>query len=87
MRNVPNSSPTNMPRSGRPLLKTAEAAQYLGLAKNTLEKMRIHGRRGDNAPRFVRLGSAVRYDPDELDAHIARNSATSTSEYDPSDRT
>lgn len=77
---------TSVPRSGRPLLTTTEAARYLGLAKNTLEKMRIHGRRDDNAPRFVRLGTAVRYDPDELDAHIRRNTAISTSEYDPYSR-
>lgn len=81
--NRPNVRDGSTPRSGRPLLNTTEAAHYLGLAKNTLEKMRIHGRRGDNAPRFVRLGTAVRYDPDELDAHIERNSAISTSEYDP----
>ena len=72
------------PRSGRPLINTVQAAEYVGLARNTLEKMRVYGRRDDNAPRFVRLGTAVRYDPDELDAWIERNSAISTSEYDPS---
>jgi excisionase family DNA binding protein len=74
------------PRSGRPLLNTVEAAAYLGLSKNTLEKMRIYGRRGDNAPRFIRMGTSIRYDPDELDAYIRRNSAISTSEYDPTPR-
>lgn len=69
--------------SGRPLVTTAEAAQRLGLAKNTLEKMRIFGRRDDNAPRFVKFGAAVRYDPDELDEWIERNSAHTTSELDP----
>lgn len=70
-------------RSGRPLMTTREAATYLGLAKNTLEKMRVHGRRNDNSPRFVKMRASVRYDPDQLDAYIQRNSTISTSEYDP----
>lgn len=78
-----NQQDTPRPRSGRPLLTTSETAAYLGIAKNTLEKMRVYGRRNDNAPRFVRLGTSIRYDPDELDAYIERNSAISTSEYDP----
>jgi excisionase family DNA binding protein len=79
----PNREETSRPRSGRPLLTTSDAAAYLGIAKNTLEKMRVYGRRNDNAPRFVRMGTSIRYDPDELDAYIERNSAISTSEYDP----
>lgn len=67
----------------RRLLTTAEAAAYCGLAKNTLEKMRLYGRKGDNSPRFIKLGNAVRYHPDDLDAWIDRNRAITTSEYDP----
>lgn len=70
--------------SHRPLLTTRQAAEYCGLAKNTLEKMRLYGRKDDNTPRFVKLGSAVRYHPDDLDAWIGRNRAITTSEYDPS---
>lgn len=69
--------------SGRPLLNTEEAAKRLGVAKNTVEKWRMTGRRDDNTPRFVKIGTAVRYDPDELDAWIERNSTYTTSEYDP----
>jgi predicted DNA-binding transcriptional regulator AlpA len=65
------------------LVDTPRAAEYLGLAKNTLDKMRIYGRRQDNSPRFVKLGRSVRYDLRELDAYIARNTTISTSEYDP----
>lgn len=71
------------PHGRRPLLTTAEAATYCGLAKNTLEKMRLYGRKGDNSPRFIKLGTAVRYHPDDLDAWIDRNRAITTSEYDP----
>ena len=63
-----------------------EAAKRLGVAKNTVEKWRMTGRRDDNTPRFVKIGTAVRYDPDELDAWIERNSTYTTSEYDPYDR-
>jgi predicted DNA-binding transcriptional regulator AlpA len=67
----------------RRLMTTTEAATYCGLAKNTLEKMRLYGRKGDNSPRFIKLGTAVRYHPDDLDAWIDRNRAITTSEYDP----
>lgn len=64
---------------GRPrrMVDTTAAAEYVGLAKNTLEKMRLYG----NGPRFAKYGRAVRYSTDELDAWIARNSAASTSEH------
>ncbi len=67
----------------RRLVDTATAAAYVGLAKNTLDKLRLYGRRDDNAPRFVKLGRSIRYDIAELDAWIARNTAISTSEYFP----
>ncbi|HYI38982.1 MAG TPA: helix-turn-helix domain-containing protein [Allosphingosinicella sp.] len=59
------------------MVDTAAAAQYVGLAKNTLEKMRLYG----GGPRFSKYGRAVRYSVPELDAWIEKNSAASTSEH------
>lgn len=68
--------PANPLLRGR-LVDTAAAAAYVGLAKNTLEKMRIYG----SGPRFVKYRRAVRYSIDELDAWIQKNTASSTSEH------
>ena len=59
------------------MVNTATAAQYVGLAKNTLEKLRLFG----GGPRFSKYGRAVRYSVDELDTWIEKNSAASTSEH------
>ena len=49
------------------ILRTPEAAAYVGLAPATLEKLRVTGR----GPQFVRLGGrAVGYDRAELDRWI-----------------
>lgn len=48
-------------------MKAQDAAAYLGLAKNTLEKMRSEGR----GPRYVRLGNRVFYRRADLDAYVA----------------
>lgn len=61
----------------RPKLRTAAAATYTGLAKSTLEKMRV---RGDGCA-FIRIGRAVLYDPDDLDAWLAANRRRSTSDH------
>lgn len=61
----------------RPRLRTVAAAAYTGLAKSTLEKMRV---RGDGCP-FIRIGRAVLYDPDDLDAWLASNRRRSTSDH------
>lgn len=70
---LPPASPLLQPR----MVDTATAAAYLGLAKNTLEKMRVYG----SGPRFAKYRRAVRYSIDELDAWIQKNSADSTSEH------
>ena len=63
----------------RRVLRTREAAEYLGLSASTLEKMRLT----DDGPRFIRLGGrAVGYDIGDLDAWLdgqrddGRNSPT-----------
>ncbi len=51
----------------RRILRTPEAASYLGLAAATLEKMRAIG----GGPPFIRLGGrAVGYDVRDLDAWL-----------------
>ena len=48
----------------RRILRTADAAEYVGLASATLEKMRLNG----GGPVFIRLGGrAVGYDIRDLD--------------------
>src|SRR5262249_36869574 len=58
------------------LRKTPAAANRLGLAESTLEKMRLTGR----GPRFIRMGRVVRYDDDDLDAYIEAGRRISTSQ-------
>ena len=51
------------------ILRTAEAATYVGLSPSTIEKMRLSG----DGPAFVRLGGrAVGYDVQDLDDWIDR---------------
>jgi excisionase family DNA binding protein len=63
--------------SPRRKLRTREAAAYTGLAKSTLEKLRVTGR---GAP-YIRIGRVVLYDPDDLDAWLAAHRRKSTSDY------
>ncbi len=49
------------------ILRTPEAASYLGLSPSTLEKLRLEG----GGPEFVRLGRrALGYDVAALDAWL-----------------
>lgn len=58
------------------MLRTHEAATYTGLAKSTLEKLRV---RGGGCP-YIRVGRVVIYDPADLDAWLAAHRRTSTSD-------
>lgn len=58
------------------LLRTPEAARFLGLSTSCLEKWRCQG----GGPRFVRLGKAVAYRPKDLESFISDRLAGSTSE-------
>ena len=61
-------------------LRTGPAADYLGLAKSTLEKMRCDG----TGPEFERPSKRiVVYRVGALDAYLAARRATSTSELPP----
>ncbi|GAB5457607.1 MAG: hypothetical protein Hens3KO_06370 [Henriciella sp.] len=59
-----------------PLLSTKEAADLVCLSPRTLETLRVRG----GGPEFVRLGRAIRYRPEALQAWIDLNSAISTSD-------
>lgn len=62
------------------ILRTPEAANYVGLKPPTLEKMRLTGR----GPRFVRLGGkSVGYDRTDLDSWLDGQKRQSTSEPNP----
>jgi hypothetical protein len=60
----------------RKLLKPADAAELLGISASTLAKWRMIGR----GPEFVKLGSAVRYDPRRVDECIEKAGRRSTSD-------
>ena len=53
----------------------SEAAQYLGLSISTMNKWRCYENIG---PVFLKLGKAVRYRKDDLDAFAERCLRTST---------
>jgi predicted DNA-binding transcriptional regulator AlpA len=59
------------------ILRTHDAARYLGLAASTLEKWRL----GGGGPRWVRLGRrAVGYPQSDLDDFKNQNYRRSTSD-------
>ena len=61
---------------GTRLLNESEVAEALGLKVTTLRRWRWAGK----PPRFLKIGSAVRYDPAELAAFIEAARRTSTSD-------
>ena len=54
-----------------------EAADYLRSSPSTLAKRRVTG--GDG-PQFCRIGKAIRYKKDDLDAFMAGSTRRSTSQ-------
>lgn len=79
-----NAGPTKKPAkpldlksgAGKTMLMPPEAAVYLGLAVQTLAKMRVSG----EGPLFSKLGRLVVYDRADLDEWIANNRRKSTSD-------
>lgn len=55
--------------AGSILLREKDAAIYLGLAPKTLSRWRW---RGDRGPAYIKLGSAVRYSTESLEAFVAK---------------
>ena len=70
-----------MTRPAKRIARTPEAAEYVGLAPATLEKLRVVG----GGPRFVRLGGrAIGYDVRDLDAWLdAQRHQTTSDVSDP----
>ena len=77
---------TPQDRTGNPgaLLTTEHAAQYLGISPRTLNNWRWMG--GGKGPAFVRVGRAVRYSVQTLDAWVAGRTFDSTSTACDTDR-
>jgi hypothetical protein len=70
-----------MPDEGKretepPFLNTVEAAAWLRLTKNTLEKMRVQGR----GPVYRKHGRYVRYHIEDLVDYSTANKRSSTSD-------
>jgi predicted DNA-binding transcriptional regulator AlpA len=55
-------------------LSVDEAAQYIGLARSTLNKYRGTG----DGPRYLKIGRRVLYDAGQLDVWLAAHFRTST---------
>jgi predicted DNA-binding transcriptional regulator AlpA len=51
------------------LLRTPEVALRLGLTIGTLQNLRCRG----EGPAYIRLGRAIRYRPEDIDAFISAN--------------
>jgi excisionase family DNA binding protein len=60
----------------KPFLTTKEAAVWLGLTRNTLEKWRVHG----GGPAYRKHGRYVRYHMEDLIAWSEANKRSSTSD-------
>ena len=76
---APQRSPADNNAPNR-LLNEHEAADILGLSVKTLRRWRWAGR----PPRFIKIGSAVRYDPADLQNLIEAGRRNSTSAEFPS---
>jgi predicted DNA-binding transcriptional regulator AlpA len=57
------------------LINVVAASQYLGIAKSTLNKLRVYG----GGPKYVKLGHRVVYDRHDLDAWVDAKRRASTS--------
>jgi hypothetical protein len=66
------SAPLLPEKSARSLLNEEAAAHVLGLSPKTLQKWRVYGR----GVRWIKLGTAVRYDPADLAAFIEAGRCT-----------
>lgn len=60
-------------------LRTKPAADYIGLSKSTLEKLRVTG----GGPVYAALGRVVVYRIEDLDAWVAAHQRRSTSDTAP----
>lgn len=61
------------------LLKEQEVAEILNMEVSTLRRWRWAG----DGPKFIKIGAAVRYDPQALKDYLAERERTSTSDLGP----
>jgi predicted DNA-binding transcriptional regulator AlpA len=62
---------------GSPKRRTGDAAEYLGIGRSTLEKLRLTG----DGPRYSKIGKrTVVYDENDLDDYVAARTRRSTSD-------
>ena len=66
---------TDTASTQRRMLRTEDAAGYVGLSASTLCKLRLVG----NGPRYIKIGKSVVYDPTDLDAWLSSKRRSSTS--------
>ncbi|WP_420730542.1 helix-turn-helix transcriptional regulator [Hwanghaeella sp. 1Z406] len=57
-------------------IRTIKAAEYVGLSRSTLEKLRVYG----GGPAYSALGRAIVYRVQDLDSWVSANRRTSTSQ-------
>ncbi|WP_210308047.1 helix-turn-helix transcriptional regulator [Mesorhizobium huakuii] len=50
-------------------LRVSQAADYVGLSKSFLDKARCYG----TGPTYIKLGTSVIYNTDDLDAWVSEN--------------
>jgi predicted DNA-binding transcriptional regulator AlpA len=61
-------------RPARRWLSPAEASTYTGISKSWMAKLRMHG----TGPAYAKLGKAVRYSVESLDAWMSEHARRST---------
>lgn len=56
-------------------LTTIEAAKYLGISQSTLRQGRMNGQREKRCPTpsYIKIGRAIRYRVEDLDAFLAEH--------------
>ncbi|QIG92439.1 helix-turn-helix transcriptional regulator [Bradyrhizobium sp. 6(2017)] len=58
------------------MLNVKQAAEYTGLSKSSLDKLRIYG----GGPIFIKLGARVVYDSTDIDSWLASKKVANTSQ-------
>jgi helix-turn-helix protein len=74
-----NQEPPNEAGAGKRMFIAQDAAMYLGLAPQTLAKLRWSG----DSPPYFKVGRRVLYDREELDAWLNERRRKSTSDKGP----
>mgnify|MGYP001203675018 CR=1 FL=1 len=70
------NAPAMLKQDAVGFLTTSQAAEILGLSAKTLANWRVSGK----GPEFHRLGGAVRYHPNDLNAWVERGKRSNTSQ-------